>query len=301
MNSKVMIVEDNGIFAVTLKKKLENWGYVPKIAFTGKQALEEMEIMDPDIIIMDVYLKGKLNGVETAKLIDDNFEKPIIYYSSCDEDEVSEHVKPHYNRDYIPKTLPDEDLKKTIENNLKKINQDQNNDSLVIPMDEKMAQNKENKVDLKLKDKKNTLKIEYLNETDSKPKTEEQHNLSQDVNPKNDDYEPKTDFKGLEKTTNDYFNTQTQIECDLTALRQNFLKVSDLASHQQEEISRLKEVETTHLNLINEHEEQIKMMKDEKQKLEDHLNNYKEKHQKLLSEINGVKSRLNDLTLILNE
>ena len=150
MNSKVMIVEDNGIFAATLKKKLENWGYVPKIVFTGKQALEEMEVLDPDIIIMDVYLKGKLNGVETAKLIDDNFEKPIIYYSSCDEDELSEHVKPHHNRNYIPKTLPDKDLKKTIENNLKKINQDQNKDSLFIPMDEKMSQDKENKVDLKL-------------------------------------------------------------------------------------------------------------------------------------------------------
>ncbi|HMK54052.1 MAG TPA: response regulator, partial [Methanobacteriaceae archaeon] len=168
MNSKVLIVEDDGIFATALKKKLENWGYVPKIVFTGQDALNEMEVVDPDLIIMDIYLKGKLNGINTAELIDDKFEMPIIYYSSSDDEKLSKSLKNHRNRDYVSKSSSDEHLKKTIENNLKKNNNIHNQDLSYVKK-EKIDQKGKNSENLRLKINSNPPKAEYINEISLKP------------------------------------------------------------------------------------------------------------------------------------
>ncbi|PKL67221.1 MAG: hypothetical protein CVV28_07420 [Methanobacteriales archaeon HGW-Methanobacteriales-1] len=121
MTENVLIVEDDGIFAIELQKKIKSWGYkVPKIALSGKEALKRVEYKNTDLVIMDISLKGELDGISAAKAIEDQFEIPIVFYSSHNDDELLNKIKSFKNGDFVSKTCRDEDLKLSIENLLKK-------------------------------------------------------------------------------------------------------------------------------------------------------------------------------------
>jgi DNA-binding response OmpR family regulator len=121
MTENVLIVEDDGIFAIELQKKIKSWGYeVPKIALSGKEALKRVEYKNTDLVIMDISLKGELDGISAAKVIEDQFEIPIVFYSSHSDDELLNKIKTFKNGDFVSKTCRDEDLKFSIENLLKK-------------------------------------------------------------------------------------------------------------------------------------------------------------------------------------
>ncbi|MDO9044839.1 MAG: response regulator [Methanobacteriaceae archaeon] len=121
MTENVLIVEDDGIFAMELQRKIKSWGYeVPKIALSGQEALKRVEYKNTDLIIMDISLKGELDGISAAKAIEDHFDIPIVFYSSHDDDELLNKIKTFKNGDFVSKTCRDEDLKLSIENLLKK-------------------------------------------------------------------------------------------------------------------------------------------------------------------------------------
>ncbi|MDO8869301.1 MAG: response regulator [Methanobacteriaceae archaeon] len=121
MTENVLIVEDDGIFAIELQKKIKSWGYeVPKIALSGKEALKRVEYKNTDLVIMDISLKGELDGISAAKAIEDQFKIPIVFYSSHNDDELLNKIKTFKNGDFVSKTCRDEDLKSSIENLLKK-------------------------------------------------------------------------------------------------------------------------------------------------------------------------------------
>ena len=100
--------------------KLENWGYESPVAFTSQDAIRQFQLTEPDLVIMDIALKGKLNGIETAEIIDSERKTPIIYYSSKNDKELSEKIKMLQNRDYITKTSGDDKLKLSIQKSLEK-------------------------------------------------------------------------------------------------------------------------------------------------------------------------------------
>lgn len=80
---KILIVEDENIIALNIKKKLKSFGYsIPAIASTGEEALKLTEIILPDLILMDIMLKGEMNGVEAAEQIRKRFDIPIIYLTA---------------------------------------------------------------------------------------------------------------------------------------------------------------------------------------------------------------------------
>src|SRR5262245_24036630 len=78
MNSKVLIVEDERIVAEDLRSKLESNGYqVIGVCDSGKSAIEVAKSHRPDLILMDVRIRGDLNGIETAIVIGSQFDQPI--------------------------------------------------------------------------------------------------------------------------------------------------------------------------------------------------------------------------------
>lgn len=77
---KILIVEDELLIAEFLKGMLEKMGYqVPAIFASGAEALEWIRPGAVDIVIMDIHLKGEMNGIETAVGIRDISTAPIIY------------------------------------------------------------------------------------------------------------------------------------------------------------------------------------------------------------------------------
>ncbi len=77
---KLLIVEDEAIIALNLKVRLEHHGYqIFPIASTAKEAYDFMKEYEPDIILMDIQLKGKQNGIDAAIKIQKESDIPIIY------------------------------------------------------------------------------------------------------------------------------------------------------------------------------------------------------------------------------
>jgi DNA-binding NarL/FixJ family response regulator len=90
----ILIVEDEMISAMSTKQDLINLDYnVIGIANTGKKAIKSANELKPDLIMMDITLKGEIDGIETAKQINKNLDIPIIYMTGYSCDDVLNHIK----------------------------------------------------------------------------------------------------------------------------------------------------------------------------------------------------------------
>lgn len=113
---KILVVEDEGIIGLNIKKKLKSFGYtVPAIVATGEEAVKMAEITFPDLVLMDVRLKGDMDGVETAEKIREIFNIPVIYLTAYSDDEILEKAKKTEPYGYIVKPFKANDLHSNIE------------------------------------------------------------------------------------------------------------------------------------------------------------------------------------------
>src|ERR1043165_1408870 len=79
----VLIVEDERIFAEDLQDSLTELGYDAfAIASSADEAVEQIAERCPDIVLMDIRIKGALDGIETAALLRKQFDVPVIYLSA---------------------------------------------------------------------------------------------------------------------------------------------------------------------------------------------------------------------------
>ncbi len=83
MNASILIVEDEGLIALDLKKRLEQAGYtVQAIVDNAEEALESAERLEPSLILMDIRLHGGVDGVETADRIRKRLHIPVIFVTA---------------------------------------------------------------------------------------------------------------------------------------------------------------------------------------------------------------------------
>ena len=77
---RIFIVEDENVIADNLEELLKSMGYViVGKAASGEMAIEEVAQVKPDLVLMDIHLKGKMDGVEAAQVITGQHETPIVY------------------------------------------------------------------------------------------------------------------------------------------------------------------------------------------------------------------------------
>lgn len=117
----IMIVEDEGIVAKALQNKILKYGYESKcICHTGEEAVQKAKQLVPDLILMDIFLKGKMDGIEAAEIITNDFDIPIIYLTAYANDETLERAKITHPFGYILKPYKDKDLQVSIQMTLYK-------------------------------------------------------------------------------------------------------------------------------------------------------------------------------------
>src|SRR2546421_331426 len=88
-SAHILIVEDEKIVARGLQRDLEGMGYtVPAIAASGEEALHRVAERPPDLVLMDVILKGGLDGIETSRQLRDRYRVPVIYLSAYEDDQT---------------------------------------------------------------------------------------------------------------------------------------------------------------------------------------------------------------------
>ncbi|MCB0632825.1 MAG: LytTR family transcriptional regulator DNA-binding domain-containing protein [Lewinella sp.] len=113
---KVLIVEDEMIVAKDIAYYLEELGCeVCGLLMEGEQVLPFLDKEVPDIILMDIMLKGKLDGISTVHLIRKHYKVPIIYLTANTDDQSFELAKATQPFAFIEKPFKKKALKRTFE------------------------------------------------------------------------------------------------------------------------------------------------------------------------------------------
>ncbi|MCX7788954.1 MAG: EAL domain-containing protein [Spirochaetes bacterium] len=113
---RILIVEDEKIIALDLKRRLLDFGFeVIGIIPTGEDALTVAEKEVPDLILMDIMLKGEMDGIEAAKQIRHSLDIPVVFLTSYSDQDTLERAKQAEPFGYILKPFKERELLTTIE------------------------------------------------------------------------------------------------------------------------------------------------------------------------------------------
>ena len=111
----ILIVEDELLIAKNLSNKLENLGYkIAGIVCSGADAIERAGEMKPDLILMDIVIKGQIDGIETATIINQKLDIPIIYTTAYADEETLERAENTGSYGYLLKPFKERELHATI-------------------------------------------------------------------------------------------------------------------------------------------------------------------------------------------
>jgi CheY-like chemotaxis protein len=118
---KIMVVEDESIIAEDIRMSLIKKGYdVPFVVSMGEVAVEKVKENKPDLILMDIMLAGKMDGIETASAIRSKFDIPVIFLTAYCDENILARAKITEPFGYLIKPFKDRDLFITIEMSLYK-------------------------------------------------------------------------------------------------------------------------------------------------------------------------------------
>ncbi len=114
--ARILVVEDEVIVAEGIRATLEEFGYeVTEIAITSEEALQAVATYEPDLVLMDIKLKGLVDGISTAEQIREQFFIPVIYLTAFADDEMLDRARVTEPFGYIVKPFDARDLNVTIE------------------------------------------------------------------------------------------------------------------------------------------------------------------------------------------
>ena len=115
-NEKILLVEDEGIVLLHIKKTLESLGYaISGVATTGEDAIIKAMESRPDLVLIDVVLKGVVDGIDAAEKIRALFNIPVIYLSAHSDEGTLQRAKVTEPFGYIVKPFRERDLYIAIE------------------------------------------------------------------------------------------------------------------------------------------------------------------------------------------
>lgn len=114
-NIKILVVEDEALIAMDIKEKLIDMGYdVLKITDNGADAIKFAEELKPDIILMDIVIKGNMDGIEAAEIIWEKFNIPSLFLTAYNTDSITQRARKFNPMDFLLKPFDDNDLQSAI-------------------------------------------------------------------------------------------------------------------------------------------------------------------------------------------
>jgi hypothetical protein len=116
VKARILIVEDENIVAFNIQKRLEELGYtVVAVIPSGEAAIQKVAENYPDLVLMDIKLKGRVDGIEAAEQIRSQFPIPVVYLTAYTDEETLNRAKLTEPYGYILKPFEARDLGTTIE------------------------------------------------------------------------------------------------------------------------------------------------------------------------------------------
>lgn len=119
--ARILIVEDESIIAFNLQEVLESLDYnVLAIAPAGEQAIQNAAELRPDLVIMDIRIKGKMDGIQAAGQIWEHFQIPVIYLTGHSDKSTVERARLTAPFGYLLKPIKERELYVAIESALER-------------------------------------------------------------------------------------------------------------------------------------------------------------------------------------
>ena len=116
MAPNILVVEDDELIAQGIRRVLLDLGYdVPAAVASGSDAFESVETRRPDLVLMEIRLKGPSDGIETAMMLREKHQVPIVYLSSHWDEATLARAKATGPHGYIVKPFTDRKLRTSIE------------------------------------------------------------------------------------------------------------------------------------------------------------------------------------------
>jgi len=116
LSDRILIVEDERITAEDLEEVLKDLGYqVNAVVSSGEEALHEAEKDRPDLVLMDIRIRGKMDGAETARLLRERFDVPVVYLTAHADRDTLERAKQSQPLGYIVKPFHEAELHASVE------------------------------------------------------------------------------------------------------------------------------------------------------------------------------------------
>ena len=114
--SRIMIVEDEGIVAMDIRSQLEGFGYeVVATAFSGGQAITLANEHKPDLVMMDIVLKGPMDGISAAEKIGETLRIPVIFLTAYSDPATLSRAQAIGAYGYLIKPFRPDELRASIE------------------------------------------------------------------------------------------------------------------------------------------------------------------------------------------
>ena len=107
----ILIVEDEIIIAKSLEYSINDMGYIViGLASSGEGAISSIRNNRPDLVLMDIILEGDMDGIETAKIIREKFNIPVVYLTSHKDEKTLERARVTEPFGYIIKPVHENEL-----------------------------------------------------------------------------------------------------------------------------------------------------------------------------------------------
>ena len=113
----ILIVEDEVILAMDYETTVKKMGYkVTKMVFSGYDALLQSELHKPNLVLMDIKLKGHMDGIDAAKRIQDGLNIPVVFITGNTDEAIREKARDINPAGYLSKPLDEGVLRETLAN-----------------------------------------------------------------------------------------------------------------------------------------------------------------------------------------
>jgi len=115
LKARILVVEDERLVALALEQCLKAIGHdVVALVTTGQEAVRKAVELEPDLVLMDIRLKGEVDGIEAAVRIHDNFGTPIVYLTAYSDDNTLERARAAQPYGYVLKPFEEKSLKSAV-------------------------------------------------------------------------------------------------------------------------------------------------------------------------------------------
>jgi CheY-like chemotaxis protein len=113
---QILLAEDEGIVALDVQVQLERLGYdVPAVVGSGEDAVQRAVETCPDVILMDIRLKGAMDGIEAVEAIRARRDIPVLYFSALSDEETMRRAERTQPCGYITKPIDGDELRTAVE------------------------------------------------------------------------------------------------------------------------------------------------------------------------------------------